>query len=194
MPVRSRSRSSISRISSLPPSDELRQLVELGVEAAADEAAVAPLRRRLVDERARDLARRRRGTAPRRSTAARAARDAPAAPRRRRRTTRATSARRSGSRSSAARQRHEIARRRHAERGPAGEPLEVVDLAPAPRRSSARKRRVLDEPLDRVVAAADLRHVDAAAPPASGAAGARPSTVRVSSMTPSSAPSLLAAR
>ena len=90
----------------------------------------------------------------------------------------------------AARQRHQIARRRHAERGAPGEPLEIVDLGEqqrAARRARPRARRAT-RPRRGAGESAPRR---AAAPPASAAAGARPSTVRVSSRTPNSAPSFL---
>ena len=54
MPVRARSASSIAAIAVLPPRLIVAQLVELGIDAVANDAAVARERRRLVDDRAVD--------------------------------------------------------------------------------------------------------------------------------------------
>ena len=64
--MRARSRSSMAAIVARPPRLMLAQLVELGVDAVADEAALAHERRRVVDQRALDRPRRGRaaGRAP----------------------------------------------------------------------------------------------------------------------------------
>ena len=118
MPVRARSRSSISAMTCLPERLIVAQLVELGVDAVADEAAVARERRRLVDQRA---PRSRRGRRRRSSSSATSERDE------RRLQLGEQRRARAGSTAERLLQADEIARPGGAERRARDQPLEVLD-------------------------------------------------------------------